>query len=58
MKTSIEKNTILQSYMNEKLNQSILLLNEIWKEIKDEGIENSQEVLDWLDSINEISVRN
>lgn len=44
--------------MNEKLNQSILLLNEIWKEIKDEGIENSQEVLDWLDSINEISVRN
>lgn len=47
--------------MNElqnKLNQSIILLNEIWKEIEDKGVKHSQEVLNWLDSINEISIRN
>lgn len=47
--------------MNElqnKLNQSIILLNEIYKEIEDKGVKYSQEVLNWLDSINEISIRN
>ena len=34
------------------------LLEEIWKMIEKAEMQNEQFVLDWLDSINEISVRN
>lgn len=37
---------------------SILMLNEIWRMIEKTGMTNEQFVLDWLDAINEISVRN
>jgi hypothetical protein len=37
---------------------SVQLLNGIWNIIKKENMENEQIILDWLDKINEISVRN
>lgn len=37
---------------------SIIMLENIWKDIQVNKLQNSQFVLDWLDSINEISVRN
>lgn len=37
---------------------SIHLLEEIWKMIEKAEMQNEQFVLDWLDKINEISVRN
>lgn len=37
---------------------SILMLEGIWNEIEELGLKDEQMVLDWLDHINEISVRN
>ena len=37
---------------------SLLILENIWKDIKSNNLENSQFVLNWLDSLNEISIRN
>lgn len=37
---------------------SILMLENIWKDIASHNLQNSQFVLDWLDTINEISIRN
>lgn len=37
---------------------SIHVLEQIWTMIEKAGMQNEQFVLDWLDSINEISVRN
>ena len=37
---------------------SIYLLEELWKMIEKEKIKNEQFVLDWLDSLNKISIRN
>lgn len=37
---------------------SILMLENIWKDIQANNLQDSQFVLDWLDSINEISIRN
>lgn len=39
-------------------NASIKMLNELWRVIEKEEMYNEQFVLDWLDKINEISVRN
>lgn len=36
---------------------SIAMLNELMKQIEKEGLQNEQFVLDWLDKINEISVK-
>lgn len=36
---------------------SIKMLNELMKQIEKEGLQNEQFVLDWLDKINEISVK-
>ena len=37
---------------------SVHVLNELWKMIEKAGMKDEQFVLDWLDKINEISVRN
>ena len=37
---------------------SILMLESIWKDINTNKLQNSQMCLDWLDKINEISIRN
>lgn len=37
---------------------SVHLLNELWRMIEKAEMTNEQFVLDWLDKINEISVRN
>lgn len=37
---------------------SIHVLEQIWTMIEKAGMQNEQFVLDWLDSINDISVRN
>lgn len=37
---------------------SIHILEEIWTMIEKAGMQNEQLVLDWLDSINAISIRN
>lgn len=37
---------------------SIQLLERLWKMIENEKMQNEQFTLDWLDKINEISVRN
>lgn len=47
-----------RKWVTNRMNKSLKDLNEIWNMIKDNNLENSQEVLDWLDNLNEISVRN
>lgn len=37
---------------------SIIMLENIWKDIQANNLQDSQFVLDWLDTINEISIRN
>ena len=37
---------------------SIHMLNELWRMIENQEMQNEQFVLDWLDEINEISIRN
>lgn len=37
---------------------SVLMLEGIWKDIVENNLQDSQFCLDWLDSINEISIRN
>lgn len=37
---------------------SIVMLENIWKDIESLGLKNEQVVLDWLDQINAISIRN
>ena len=52
------------TYPNEKnklynmCQASIHVLEELWRMIEKEGMKNEQFVLDWLDKINEISIRN
>lgn len=38
--------------------ESVHVLNELWKMIEKAEMKDEQFVLDWLDKINEISVRN
>ena len=51
-------------YLNEKnklynmCQASVYMLNELWKMIEKAEMQNEQFVLDWLDKINEISIRN
>lgn len=51
-------------YSNEKnklykyCRASISVLEEVWKMIEEAEMQNEQFVLDWLDKINEISIRN
>ena len=40
------------------MDESVKLLDEIWTYIKEHDLENNQKVLDWLHTINEISIRN
>lgn len=51
------KNTIMD-IIEERCKQSIKTLENIWKDIVESGLQNSKVCLDWLDKINEISVRN
>ena len=44
--------------LEDLMDESIKLLDEIWTYIKENDLENNQKVLDWLDTINEISIRN
>lgn len=37
---------------------SVHMLNELWRMIEKAEMQNEQFVLDWLDEINEISIRN
>ena len=52
------------TYPNEKnklynmCQASIHVLEEVWKMIEKTDMKNEQFVLDWLDKINEISIRN
>ena len=48
----------MKTNLKETCNQAILLLEEIWKVIEKENLENTQEVLDFLDKLNEYSIRN
>lgn len=54
--TSLED--LKRIWTTNKMKKSIKLLNEIWEMIMKYKLQNSQETLDWLDSINEISIRN
>ena len=52
---------IYQSKKNELYNMckfSISMLEELWRLIKKENMQDEQFVLSWLDTINAISVRN
>lgn len=44
--------------LEDLMDESVKLLDEIWTYIKENDLENNQKVLDWLDIINEISIRN
>lgn len=44
--------------LEDLMDESVKLLDEIWTYIKENNLENNQKVLDWLDTINEISIRN
>ena len=57
-------NFVIMIYANEKnriynmCSASIHVLEEIWKMIEKEKLQQEQFVLDWLDKLNEISIRN
>lgn len=63
---NIQKTTGIKQggYDNEKnrlynmCQMSIQMLNEIWKQIEKSGMKDEQFVLNWLDTVNEISIRN
>lgn len=44
--------------LEDLMDESVKLLDEIWTYIKENDLENNQKVLNWLDTINEISIRN
>ena len=44
--------------LEDLMDESVKLLDEIWTYIKENNLENNQKVLNWLDTINEISIRN
>lgn len=63
---NIQKTTGIKQgqYDNEKnrlysmCQMSIQMLNELWNQIEKADMTNEQFCLDWLDTINEISIRN
>ena len=44
--------------LKQKLYDSINQLESIWMEIEKKNLQNDQTVINWLDHINEISIRN
>lgn len=44
-------------YLEKTLKQSIEVIEDIYKQLEDDNLLNDQRVLDWLDKLNEISVR-
>ena len=44
--------------LKQKLYDSINQLESIWMEIEKKNLQNDQTVINWLDRINEISIRN
>ena len=44
--------------LKQKLYDSINQLESIWMEIEKNNLQNDQTVINWLDHINEISIRN
>lgn len=48
----------MYNVINELYEQSINLCNTIHKLVVENNLSNTQECLDWLDKLNEISVRN
>lgn len=44
--------------LKETCDEIILLLEQVWNIIEKEELENTQEVLDFLDKLNEYSIRN
>ena len=44
--------------LKQKLYDSIKQLESIWMEIEKKNLQNDQTVINWLDHINEISIRN
>lgn len=49
---------MIDQTLQKRLDSSIKELEDIWSYISSEDLQDSQEVLDWLDKINEISIRN
>lgn len=59
MKELSEYNREIQiKYAKVMIDASIEAIENIYKELKDSNLLNEQFVLDWLDKLNEISVRN
>ena len=59
MKELSEYNREVQiKYAKVMVDASIEAIESIYKELKDSNLLNEQFVLDWLDKLNEISVRN
>lgn len=62
--TKLKNCMTMTLYPNEKnrlynmCKASIVMLNELWRMIEKAEMYNEQFVLDWLDKLNEISVRN
>ena len=44
--------------LEDLMDESVKLLDEIWTYIKENDLENNQKVLDWLDTKNQKSIRN
>lgn len=53
----VTKEFIDRSYLHMKINKSLKCLEDVWEYITMNNFQDYQEVLDWLDKINEISVR-
>lgn len=53
----VTKEFIDRSYLHMKINKSLKYLEDVWGYITMNNFQDYQEVLDWLDKINEISVR-
>lgn len=47
-----------KNYLYNLCDSSIHMINEIWRMIEKKEMYNEQFVLDWLDKLNEISIRN
>lgn len=56
--TETTKEDLQKIWLANKMKKSINMLNDIWNMINDLNLKDSQECLDWLDKINEISIRN
>ncbi|MGM9532185.1 hypothetical protein [Intestinibacter sp.] len=48
---------LLDNCLEEKLEQSIQYIEELYKQMENAELLDDQRVLDWLDKLNEISIR-